>query len=103
MAARSATPIVSVINSTMKRITSLTTESTRTTFRKAAPQPAHIGMETAFPTNGATLASSDERRVGKEWASPCRCRWSPYHEKKKLSREPTKNKDHQVQIERKRR
>src|SRR3546814_18852427 len=27
--------------------------------------------------------SSEERRVGKEWVSPCRSRWSPYHYKKK--------------------
>src|SRR3546814_14068396 len=26
---------------------------------------------------------SEERRVGKEWVSTCRSRWSPYHEKKK--------------------
>src|SRR3546814_10983200 len=26
---------------------------------------------------------SDERRVGKEWGSSCRSRWSPYHYKKK--------------------
>src|SRR3546814_13971470 len=26
---------------------------------------------------------SEERRVGKECASTCRSRWSPYHEKKK--------------------
>src|SRR3546814_17737182 len=26
---------------------------------------------------------SEERRVGKECVSPCRSRWSPYHEKKK--------------------
>src|SRR3546814_21148986 len=25
---------------------------------------------------------SEERRVGKECVSPCRSRWSPYHEKK---------------------
>src|SRR3546814_19621204 len=24
-------------------------------------------------------ARSDERRVGKEWVSTCRSRWSPYH------------------------
>src|SRR3546814_16443529 len=28
-------------------------------------------------------ARSEERRVGKECVSPCRSRWSPYHEKKK--------------------
>src|SRR3546814_14403292 len=26
---------------------------------------------------------SEERRVGKEWVSRCRSRWSPYHKKKK--------------------
>src|SRR3546814_16571607 len=26
---------------------------------------------------------SDERRVGKEWVSTCRSRWSPYHSNKK--------------------
>src|SRR3546814_13633326 len=25
----------------------------------------------------------EERRVGKEWVSTCRSRWSPYHSKKK--------------------
>src|SRR3546814_11625384 len=29
------------------------------------------------------LGRSEERRVGKECVSPCRSRWSPYHEKKK--------------------
>src|SRR3546814_15694540 len=28
---------------------------------------------------------SEERRVGKEWVSTCRSRWSPYHKKKKLN------------------
>src|SRR3546814_15961574 len=28
---------------------------------------------------------SEERRVGKECVSTCRSRWSPYHEKKKVS------------------
>src|SRR3546814_13570747 len=27
---------------------------------------------------------SEERRVGKEWVSRCRSRWSPDHEKKKI-------------------
>src|SRR3546814_12154934 len=26
---------------------------------------------------------SEERRVGKEWVSTCRSRWSPYHQNKK--------------------
>src|SRR3546814_11661907 len=35
---------------------------------------------------------SEERRVGKEWVSKCRFRWSPYHEEKKKSREKTKKR-----------
>src|SRR3546814_17320477 len=27
---------------------------------------------------------SEERRVGKEWVSTCRSRWSPYHKKKTI-------------------
>src|SRR3546814_19052479 len=33
------------------------------------------------------LIRSEERRVGKECVSPCRSRWSPYHEKKKYRKE----------------
>src|SRR3546814_13814086 len=29
---------------------------------------------------------SEERRVGKEWASTCRSRWSPFHETKNSKR-----------------
>src|SRR3546814_17030064 len=33
--------------------------------------------------DGASLSvSSEERRVGKEWVSTCRFRWSPYHSNK---------------------
>src|SRR3546814_16417278 len=32
---------------------------------------------------GMLLGRSEERRVGKEWVSTCRFRWSPYHTKKK--------------------
>src|SRR3546814_20865391 len=28
---------------------------------------------------GSPAARSEERRVGKEWVSTCRSRWSPYH------------------------
>src|SRR3546814_17797262 len=31
---------------------------------------------------------SEERRVGKEWVSTCRSRWSPYHKKKKNTNNP---------------
>src|SRR3546814_19450881 len=29
--------------------------------------------------NAGAVARSEERRVGKECVSTCRCRWSPYH------------------------
>src|SRR3546814_8112593 len=32
---------------------------------------------------GIVAARSEERRVGKECVSTCKCRWSPYHYKKK--------------------
>src|SRR3546814_6700034 len=41
------------------------------------PRPA--GLEVP----GRLAGRSEERRVGKECVSPCRCRWSPYHYKKK--------------------
>src|SRR3546814_16178639 len=31
----------------------------------------------------ALAGRSEERRVGKEWVSPCRSRWLPYHLNKK--------------------
>src|SRR3546814_16347522 len=34
---------------------------------------------------------SEERRVGKEWVSTCRSRWSPYHAKKKKKRSKNEN------------
>src|SRR3546814_14977192 len=36
-----------------------------------------------------TSARSEERRVGKEIASTCRSRWSPYHSKQKSSNRTT--------------
>src|SRR3546814_12740919 len=39
----------------------------------------------AIPDRGEVFVSdtvrSEERRVGKEWVSMCRCRWSPGHKK----------------------
>src|SRR3546814_20206591 len=51
-------------------------------------QPAVVGRyhvpgcfaAVAFAQHGSR---SEERRVGKEWVSTCRSRWSPYHSKKK--------------------
>src|SRR3546814_18976772 len=34
---------------------------------------------------------SEERRVGQECVSPCRSRWSPYHQKKKQTQLINKN------------
>src|SRR3546814_18849852 len=34
-----------------------------------------------------TALRSEERRVGKEWVSTCRSRWSPFHIKKKKIKE----------------
>src|SRR3546814_15143479 len=39
-----------------------------------------------FDIGRADGARSEERRVGKECASTCRSRWSPYHYKKKINR-----------------
>src|SRR3546814_11807859 len=35
---------------------------------------------TAFSGEALTQARSEERSVGKECVSPCRSRWTPYHE-----------------------
>src|SRR3546814_16986582 len=48
------------------------------------------------PTRKIWKPRSEERRVGKECVSTCRSRWSPYHKKKKSSKnilmyKPTKN------------
>src|SRR3546814_12116229 len=39
-----------------------------------------------YATRLGEIRRSEERRVGKEWVSACRYRWSPYHEKKKASK-----------------
>src|SRR3546814_19711873 len=39
----------------------------------------HLHRRRRCPRRGR----SEERRVGKEWVSTCRSRWSPYHKKKK--------------------
>src|SRR3546814_15731700 len=40
-----------------------------------------LAVETVVAAKFAVLRRnrSEERRVGKECVSPCRCRWSPYH------------------------
>src|SRR3546814_11648431 len=41
--------------------------------------------------NAVSNRRSEERRVGKECVSTCRSRWSPYHYKKKYSKNKTKS------------
>src|SRR3546814_16221787 len=53
------------------------------------PHPRHCGRHLAVVRDGSEarreqLWRSEERRVGKEWVSPFRSRWSVYHEKKKI-------------------
>src|SRR3546814_15697125 len=44
------------------------------------------GPRSALMLLRAFLLRSEERRVGKECVSTCRSRWSPYHQKKKLTK-----------------
>src|SRR3546814_12611361 len=41
------------------------------------------GLIVAIPVVILPIARSEERRVGKEWVSTCRSRWSPVTKKKK--------------------
>src|SRR3546814_12814624 len=53
--------------------------------RMKVPRRVHVG---------AVVGRSEERRVGKECVSTCRSRWSPYNEKKKMTKQqhkPTTN------------
>src|SRR3546814_6474154 len=47
--------------------------------RKAASPPAPPIATSASPIAKPLACRSEERRVGKEWVSTCRSRWSPYH------------------------
>ena len=40
---------------------------------------ANLSLNQAIPLTGTSIYRSEERRVGKECASMCRSRWSPYH------------------------
>src|SRR3546814_12164828 len=47
-------------------------------------EPLLTVMVALLPSAKApTPIRSEERRVGKEWVSTCRSRWSPFHSKKK--------------------
>src|SRR3546814_16869089 len=54
--------------------------------RIAPPQTAtpHLGGHTCIGV--VATNRSEERRVGKECVSTCRSRWSPYHKKKKKTK-----------------
>ena len=45
----------------------------------SAEAKAWIGVENPHRADVLTELRSEERRVGKECASMCRSRWSPYH------------------------
>src|SRR3546814_14979778 len=47
-----------------------------TEWTSPTADPAPILRRIFFP---APSRRSEERRVGKEWVSTCRSRWSPYH------------------------
>src|SRR3546814_12279784 len=43
--------------------------------------PRHMQIIYLINAQHIDSLSSEERRVGKEWVSTCRSRWSPYHQK----------------------
>src|SRR3546814_8243377 len=45
----------------------------------AERDPAYGEAATPRSAGGIRQQRSEERRVGKEWVSTCRSRWSPYH------------------------
>src|SRR3546814_17759315 len=57
-----------------------------------------IGAATAQPATkpSSTANRSEERRVGKEWVSTCRTRWSPsqYKKKHQYTKQTTKHHKH---------
>src|SRR3546814_14042024 len=58
-----------------------TKEDAEFLIRAGALDPLRIaGVETGgCPHTAIREDRSEERRVGKEWVSTCRSRWSPYH------------------------
>src|SRR3546814_11015790 len=56
---------------------------------EAATQARHQALTEEAVARGR----SEERRVGKECVSTCRSRWSPYHLKKKRTREDVSHVD----------
>src|SRR3546814_16167756 len=54
-------------------------EAAMSPIDQAAAEWAWTSGEPAGRGTGTLLARSEERRVGKECVSACRCRWSPYN------------------------
>src|SRR3546814_11650255 len=52
-------------------------------FERPDPRPRRIVGRQRDRGRGYLKTRSDELRVGKEWVSTCRHRWSPYLSKKK--------------------
>src|SRR3546814_3896999 len=48
-------------------------------MRRAAGQSTLLFVDEIHRFNRAQQDRSEERRVGKEWVSTCRCGWSQYH------------------------
>src|SRR3546814_18287013 len=47
--------------------------------RSLAGEYFEYDLKTDKVRRGGPVRRSEERRVGKEWVSQCRCGWSPYH------------------------
>src|SRR3546814_7172144 len=58
----------------------------RSVTREAVKMLTAKGLLSARPRQGTIVQRSEERRVGKECVSTCRSRWSPYHQKKNITR-----------------
>src|SRR3546814_18660413 len=48
-------------------------------FTIIAAMKANQGERYRYPFTLRLVKRSEERRVGQEWGSTCRSRWSPYH------------------------
>src|SRR3546814_18559223 len=66
------------------RMPFLTIVTMRGEWGEFNPWQCPMGQSTQAALESAgVFVRSEERSVGKECVSPCRVRWSPYHEKKK--------------------
>ena len=60
------------------KVLALDLDGTLTNDEKIVTPRTRAALDAAA-AQGATIVRSEERRVGKECASKCRSRWSPYH------------------------